>query len=717
MIEYDYVLKRDMGGAGVVTLAPKTIPKVLPNVLRIEGPNGIGKSTLLNIIALGLWGTDSRKIHASLLQKMGTLKYSDYQGLKFNFKLSNDKDFSLKVLKKDLNSQEIIVEESIDGGLNYFPVSKERFEENYNLIYDIASNPIERLYDLLKDLREEERLIGSKFKEFANYLYDVLNEIESSRNVERLETVKDNITNILHDNKEIDSTLPTIETSLNILEKHAYLQLYYNCLNEYETLLKHKQELEQSSQDVESDSKKVGKKLLKCSREIEELRKRISQNYQTATSLIKVTIPDEQKVDPKIWKNNLNPSSTDENDLNLIHDHAIHLQNIYSLEIEKIKSQNSFQDAAVVERLIQALKEFENSPLMIPKLKVSIADLINILKEDNAKNYLILSRYRNIQSLSDILTDISEDTTMLLFKLDETKGVSDDRRKNTQALAEIIGRKNELKTIQDNLNKLQKKVEFYFNKCIGKGFDELKLRNSSYKVLSADLPSNKEFEYFLGLTEDQINHRITELNNEVTKKRKKKEDNLAILGIFDNELKELEKQKPHELETSKNEISKLYDKADAISQKLLTRYDQNIKNLIEKNVNKKLIEKDPDKKKHFDEISHYLAHRIGEFPHMERKYKAAEVDLISGIIQTEDNAIIHVNDIGTGHSQSTYLCSLLNVANDGRKIIALFDEIAMMDDKSLEPLCIRLKTLYDSNRLLVGILVQKSEKFQIKALV
>ena len=92
---------------------------------------------------------------------------------------------------------------------------------------------------------------------------------------------------------------------------------------------------------------------------------------------------------------------------------------------------------------------------------------------------------------------------------------------------------------------------------------------------------------------------------------------------------------------------------------------------------------------------------------MDKKYKAVEVDLISGIIRTEDQSIIHVNDIGTGHSQSTYICSLLNGANDGRKIIALFDEIAMMDDKSLEPLCNRLKALYDSNRLLIGIFSKK----------
>ena len=70
--------------------------------------------------------------------------------------------------------------------------------------------------------------------------------------------------------------------------------------------------------------------------------------------------------------------------------------------------------------------------------------------------------------------------------------------------------------------------------------------------------------------------------------------------------------------------------------------------------------------------------------------------------------------MGTGQSQSAYLLSLLNVKNDTRKIIALFDEIAMMDESSLEPICNKLKELKSKNRLLLGILVQRSNKIAIK---
>ena len=68
--------------------------------------------------------------------------------------------------------------------------------------------------------------------------------------------------------------------------------------------------------------------------------------------------------------------------------------------------------------------------------------------------------------------------------------------------------------------------------------------------------------------------------------------------------------------------------------------------------------------------------------------------------------------MGTGQGQSAYLLGLLNT-NDNRKIIALFDEVAMMDSVSLEPIYEKFKDLYDADRLLVGIVVQKADEIKI----
>jgi|GEM_PF-1668833 len=717
MIEYDYLLERDIGGGRIQKLQPSSIPSEIPNLLRIEGPNSIGKSTLLNIIALGFWGTESRKIHPALLEKMSTLLSSDYQRLKFRVKIESEKESLVLVSNKpSLEKKEIMVEESVDGK-TYKPITRERFESKYNLIYDIASNPIERLYDLLKDLREEERQFGNRFKDFGSYLRRLILDIDSSRNQERLNEVIQTINRITQENVEIKESLPALSHFLDVLEINAYVYFYYYYLNQSETLTQKIAEYEQKGKSLEKGGQKIGSQLLKCRREIESFRKAISEQYQEVTPLIKVTLPKNQKNIFKIWRE-LNQYSTDVNDLNAMRNEAVHLRHFFQIESEKIKKESSFQDANVLKCIVEALQDFENSSLVIPKLKVTLGELINILKEENKRNFLLMSQYENTVRIDNMLGDLVENVEKLLAKLEELKGISEISKKVTdETLGTYFGQKDEIRIMREDLKKYEKKCKHYLQKCISKNLDESKLENLSFKEFSNTIQSSKEVESLLKLTEEQVMQKIGEIENDILQKKRKLVENGTVLTIFQREKSDLEKQEPHRFAEYREEIVQLLQKADNMSQRLLATYDDNIKSLIEKKVNKHEVEKNPAKKKYFEEISRYLAYRIGIFPHMEKKYKAAAVDLISGIIVTDDGTIIRVKDIGTGQSQSAYLMSLLNVADDGRKIIALFDEIAMMDDKSLEPVCKRIIQLFESKRLLVGILVQKSEQFKLKALV
>lgn len=413
----------------------------------------------------------------------------------------------------------------------------------------------------------------------------------------------------------------------------------------------------------------------------------------------------------------MNQYSTDVNDLHAMRNETIHLRHLFQTESEKIKKESSFKDANVLERIIESLQDFEDSSLMIPKIKVTIGELICILKEENKRNFLLMSKYRNTVSIDNILGDIMENVDNLLAKLEEIKSISEISRKVTDETAGIyFGQKEELRIMSEDIKKLDKKRKYYLQKCVSKNLDESKLESLSFKDFCDSIQSNKEIESLLKLTEEQIMQRIGEIENDIVQKKKKLTENSTVVTIFQKEKTDLEKQEPHRFAEYREEIVQLLQKADAMSQKLLATYDDNIKSLIEKKVHKQEVEKNLAKKKYYEEISRYLAYRIGVFPHMDKKYRAATVDLISGIIVTDDGTIIRVKDIGTGQSQSAYLMSLLNVANDGRKIIALFDEIAMMDDKSLEPVCSRMIQLFESKRLLVGILVQKSEQFKLKAL-
>ena len=63
---------------------PNQLPKSLPNLVKVEGPNSSGKSTLLNIIAAAFYGLQNQSIHRSLMQRLRNLVESDHQTVEFS---------------------------------------------------------------------------------------------------------------------------------------------------------------------------------------------------------------------------------------------------------------------------------------------------------------------------------------------------------------------------------------------------------------------------------------------------------------------------------------------------------------------------------------------------------------------------------------------------------------------------------------------------------
>ncbi len=101
MIEYNYEIIRNEHDENTI-FTPDKIPTTLNNLVRIEGPNSVGKSTLLHILAIGLYGLKNDSIPQSLKRKMLNLYDSDHQKLQFNINISNG-DKSLQVISQKLN--------------------------------------------------------------------------------------------------------------------------------------------------------------------------------------------------------------------------------------------------------------------------------------------------------------------------------------------------------------------------------------------------------------------------------------------------------------------------------------------------------------------------------------------------------------------------------------------------------------------------------------
>ena len=219
MLKYNYTIQRIVGEGKSQEFVPNLIPTTLSNLVSVEGPNSSGKSTLLNIIALGLFGTKNPKINPILQNKLNSLIDSNHQKIKFEFEIKSKNDeLSLKATKENFDGNDILVEENVDGR-NYKPLSFESFERKYNLIYDIPNNPTERLSELLRELREDQAQYGNKFKDFAFFLRKTITQITTSRDTKRLEFVKNQLREKYEERKKIMEDLPNQQNMVEVLEK------------------------------------------------------------------------------------------------------------------------------------------------------------------------------------------------------------------------------------------------------------------------------------------------------------------------------------------------------------------------------------------------------------------------------------------------------------------------------------------------------------------
>jgi exonuclease SbcC len=215
--------------------------------------------------------------------------------------------------------------------------------------------------------------------------------------------------------------------------------------------------------------------------------------------------------------------------------------------------------------------------------------------------------------------------------------------------------------------------------------------------------------YFIS-TEDSLLKRIKEQKEYIFKKERILENCDHYIKMYLSDIERLEKKEPHKYQNHIKYLEILLEKCQYLEQKLLVEYRDYISIITDEKPIPKI--KNEEREKYFNEIFEYLGKKVGYIRHIDREYKVKSINLITGDIKTEEGKIIRLMDLGTGHGSSAYFIGLLNMS-DKRTVIALFDEVAMMDTKSLEPIYDKFRELYSKNKLLLGIVVQKSDNVNI----
>lgn len=706
MITYDYTLERDIESNKKQIFKPDKIPCELPNLVYIEGPNSSGKSTLLNILALSLYGNKSKKINDSLMKKINSLFISDYQRLSFEVKIE-DKDKNLKIIsRKEKDSREINVFESENGGRER-PLSPDSFEYKYNLIYDIPNRPTERLRELTREIKEEQQRYGSKVASLRIHIYKILKEIEEGRDPKRLKSFKAILNQLEVDKKELEDKRERLQAVQETLTTYTYCKYFLYYLNQCRRMDKQIKDLQSQSKDIFKLGQKNTNEYRKLERDIENFIAEIDEQFQTITSLLNVTLPKNEQNHLIIW-NRIHEKLYD-----TVTDFEFHekfegeISYLYQV-LDEIKTfeekRESLKEAKLISDLLDFLNEYKNSNMILPGAGISLTDFVQALEYKKKQNQEIIERANNISSALNLLKKTNDLKIKVEKKLPQLKELADVKASNSDNCLEINEIESSISKYKQNLIKNVNMYEFYVEECIKKSIDIKSISEEEIKAKVRGFEINKDLSPYLTYKENELRDKIDqfeielkEINKEISKK------NIHIEN-YQKDIEKLESKEPHRYQEYTDLLNELYKKMEIIDQKFCTHYDAYIDELMSDNPRKELIDK-----KYLLEVSKYLAKRIGTFRHIDTEYTADIVDLISREIITIKGQIIRFDDMGSGQSQSAYLKGLLNTTDDKRKIIALFDEVAMMDNYSLEPIYKKFKELYEEDRLLVGIVVQKAD--------
>lgn len=700
MIEYDYTIKRNEEDE-VVVYSPDKIPKQLPNLIYLEGPNSSGKSTLLNMIALGLHGLKKENLNPALKHKMESILDTSYQEVKFEFKIQN-KDATLEIISlKEDSTESLIKVYEVNNGQK-ISISPERFERDYNLIYDIPDNPTQRLNQLTESIKWLQQSRGNRTSSLTSHIQGVINDVKNSKDPERIKTLQEELKKAKKYYEDLFEENNENEIFFDILEKYTYCRSFLDYYNLFEQLEKIVKELEKNNKKVKRVKKKKNHKYEALISEANEILEILQARYDQATPTLKRLISKEndhlirfwEKVNFKDYLRNLEFSETFKKVL-------LTFKTILFSLVHDEKHEKILEEAKIWGEIIDILEECETKDIVVPGIGKKISEFIDSLKEANSDNENLLNYISNINNLIDLLDKMDENRNRLenifeeLGEIDQESGWFEDEIDTDYELEKAIEKQKEIQYFLDH----------YMKECAKKdiGIEEIPITFDKVRAM-------EEINPYISYSENQLLEKITHLQNYMHDQKiilKKKYNNIILL---EKEIDRLGKKEPHKYQDKIEELTELLRISQILKQKLVKKYDSYINDLINRKYSQD--SKDNEREKYFELVSDYLGRRIGYIKYVDKDYKVISIDMVKGIIRTEEGKIIRLDDMGTGQGQSAYLMGLLNVS-DNRKIIALLDEVAMMDKKSLSPIFKKLKELHDQDKLLLGIVVQMGNELKI----
>ena len=269
MIECDYEFERFEGNKKKKYTPSKIIRKI-ENLSYIKAPNSFGKSTFLNLIALGFYAHQNTEVNEVLRSNIRDLLESENQKIKFDLRITN-KNKQILISKNELDSKDFDIFEIInDKKERLTPVT---IAKKFKIIYDIPRNPTTRLKQLAEEVRDEQNKYGNRISRLRTRILEILEEIRESKDPDYINSLIETKKELETDLKSCSGTIEKLKKELTNLEDYFFRRMFTQYSEEY-------RKAEQKKESLKSQTKSTERRIFKENMEFHT-------NYDLAKSEIR----------------------------------------------------------------------------------------------------------------------------------------------------------------------------------------------------------------------------------------------------------------------------------------------------------------------------------------------------------------------------------------------------------------------------------------------
>jgi hypothetical protein len=662
----------------------------------------------MNIIALSLFGAEknSGSVNDSLIEQIKDLTNLDIQTLKFEIKITN-RNGTKGIIARKLNgrSQDIERKEILEDGEDRL-IDSERFRQKYKFIYDIPDKPLDRLAELTNDIKFQQNRWITKLNLLDTYL---------NENIKELLRRKENFDILALKTKELENNkeLKTFQTNVSNLQNKIESEDKYYC---FKTYLKLKLEYDQ----IKVESKEVNREKQMYSETIRRKRDEFSNSAtelgnlrseivklkkEISESLLNVNC-DEIKSYQK-WRSSINQTPTNTStqiDKAFIQE----LETQIDSELNNYIDNNSINEEEFYLKLVSWIESNLRSNYQIPGTEMTFSNLLENLKERIRVSSNYVEKKKNLELLKGKVQSLSNKISDFL-KLDETISKKYSDMTDAQKNVKLSNVNYDQKELVERKKLLKKQMDDLFMRVSNYGQYKAEEFQISLNTLLLRFPDLHELE---NIRSEDLDHMIKERERDILEIKKVIQKKEFEKTDLEKKIQQAESLTPHEYDNQMNELEKISNSVRILASSL-TDWDSRIDKLKNKNLKTSNIKISSEDLNYFNKVSRYLAVRMKTLTHIDRKYDLSQVDLMNSRFIATDGTIIYFSVIGTGQRQLAYILNQLNY--DGRTILAIFDEVAMMNLSTMKGIIDKMKELETEGKLLFGIMVSPSDNLEVKS--